>query len=57
MTQGVDNYVETHGHEINRSETNHYKWNNSNTVNTDKAGQNVTRANTVTCGSHTRTVV
>ena len=26
------------------------KWNKSNAVSTDKAGQNVARANTVTCG-------
>ena len=53
MTQAVDNYVEAHGHEINRIETKQNKWNKSNksnTVSTDKAGQNVARANTVTCG-------
>jgi len=50
MTQAVDNYVEAHGHEINRSQTKQNKWNKSNTVSTDKAGQNVARANTVTCG-------
>jgi len=50
MTQAVDNYVEAHGHEINRIETKQNKWNESNTVSTDKAGQNVVRANTVTCG-------
>ena len=27
MTQAVDNYVEAHGHEINRSETKQNKWN------------------------------
>jgi len=50
MTQAADNYVEVHGHEINRSETKQNKWNKSNTVSTDKAGQNVARAHTVTCG-------
>ena len=50
MTQAVDNYVEAHGHEINRSETKQNKWNKSNTVITEKAAQNVARANTVTCG-------
>jgi len=50
MTQAVDNYVKVHGHEINRSETKENKWNKSNTVSTDKAGQNVVRANTLTCG-------
>ena len=49
MTQAVDNYVEAHGHEINRSETKQNKWNKSNIVSADKAGQNVVRANTVTC--------
>ena len=29
MTQAVDNYVEAHGHEINRSETKQNKWNKS----------------------------
>ena len=50
MTQAVDNYTEAHGHEINRSETKQNKWNKSKTVSTDKAGQNVAMANTVTCG-------
>jgi len=50
MTQAVDNYVEAHGHEINRSEAKQNKWNKSNTVSADKAGQYVARANTVTCG-------
>ena len=49
MTQAVDNYVEAHGHEINRSETKQNKWNKSNTVITEKAAQNVARANTFTC--------
>ena len=49
MTQAVDNYVEAHGHEINPSETKQNKWNKFNTVSSDKAGQNVVRANTVTC--------
>jgi len=48
MTQAVDNYAEAHGHEINRSETKQNKWNKSNTVSADKAGQNVARAKTVT---------
>ena len=50
MTQAVHNYVEAHGHEINRSEMKQNKWNKSNTVSTDKAGQYVVRSNTVTCG-------
>jgi len=50
MTQAIDNYVEAHGHEINRTETKQNKWSKSNTVSTNKAGQNVARANTVTCG-------
>jgi len=45
MTQAVDNYVEAHGHEANRIEVKQNKWNKSNTVSTDKAGQNVVRAN------------
>ena len=49
MTQTADNYVEAHGHEINRSETKQNRWDKSNTVGTHKAGQNVVRANTVTC--------
>ena len=31
MTQAVDNYVEAHGHEINRSETKQNKWNKFDT--------------------------
>jgi len=50
MTQAVDNYVEAHGHEINRSETKQNKWNKPNTVSTDNAGQNAAMAKTVTCG-------
>jgi len=49
MTQAADNYVEAHGNEINRSETKQNKWSKYNTVSADKAGQNVVRANTVTC--------
>ena len=41
MTQAVDNYVKAHGHEINRSEMKQNKWNKSNIVSADKAGQNV----------------
>jgi len=50
MTQAVDSCVEVHGHEINQRETKQNKCNKSNTVSTDEAGQNVARANTVTCG-------
>jgi len=50
MTQAIDNYVEAHGHEITRSEMKQNKWNKSNTVSTDKAGENVVRAYTVACG-------
>jgi len=50
MTQAVDNYVEAHGHKINLSKMKQNKWSKSNTVSTDKAGQNVVRTSTVTCG-------
>jgi len=50
MTQAVDIYVEAHEYEINRSEMKQNKWNKSGAVSTNKAGQNIARANTVTCG-------
>jgi len=50
MTQAAENYVEVHGYEMNVSETKQNRWKKSNTVGTDKGGQNVTSANTVICG-------
>jgi len=50
MTQAADNYVESLSYETNRSETKQNRWNKSNTVSTDKIGQNVTSANTVIWG-------
>ena len=50
MTQAADNYDEAHGNEMNRNETKQNRWNKPNIVSTDKVGQNVVRANTVTCG-------